>query len=293
MLLLLLTLNSSMKRTYIYTIDKKTTIKNYLQQKGYSKHSISFLKLNENSILVNKKKQYTNYLLNENDILEITFSEDKDESYFKQTNILPEIIYQDDDILVVNKPAFMLTHNSRSNDTISLAESIYGYDRDIVCHFITRLDKETSGLVLIAKNRYVCDLLSKQKINKLYYALVKGQAKSQIIEAPLLKENNKMVVNEKGLKAITEMSLIKYYDISDVSLIECKLLTGRTHQIRAHCNYIGLPIIGDKIYGCKSNTVNRQALHCHSISFIHPITNTPMQFEIGLANDLKILLESI
>lgn len=250
----------------------------------------------------------------------------KDEKNIKPSNIKLDILYEDKDMLVINKPAGMVVHPGAGNYKNTLANAlvfkyknklsnINGNLRPGIVH---RIDKETSGLLVIAKNNFSHSMLGKQfsehTIKRKYLALVWGvvrplNGKIETLISRNKKNRQMMAVSDiNGKKAITNYTTKKIFDIKDIpkiSLLECELETGRTHQIRVHMKYKGNPLIGDKQYGKKNlkykkidknfetklSHLNRQALHAKSIGFFHPTKNEFVNFESDLPKDYKKLLD--
>ena len=263
--------------------------------------------IDEGCFLVNGKKQKTSYKLKLND--EITFDEAELKNFINpDMTIKPwefklDILYEDDDVIVLNKPKELLCHPTKfeREKTLSNAllyhtkgklSSLGGLDRLGIVH---RLDKNTSGLMLAAKNDFAHENLSKQIRQKsairkyLAIALVEFSKKEGIIDKPLihsLKDDVKMMVSDVGLEAITHYKVLE--EFIGASLVELELKTGRTHQIRAHLSYIGHPIFGDSLYGAKSFMRNEfynlktteQLLQSYYLSFSHPKTNKIMEFHL-------------
>ena len=245
---------------------------------GFSKGVIVKLKENK-GIFVNEKSVTVRKEMRENDVLKVVILEEKSE------NIVPtpmdlDIIYEDDDILAVSKPYDMPTHPSMKHYSDTLANGVMHYfkDRNFTFRAVNRLDRETSGVVLIAKNRNSAHKLSKQLkeglIRKVYYALIEGEIspKSGIIDKPIARKDESVIlrhISEDGKRAVTE-----YETVSD-NLLRVQPITGRTHQIRVHLSYMRHPIIGDTLYGTKKDG-ERLMLHCGEMSFYHPVTNEKM-----------------
>ncbi|MBN8828033.1 MAG: RluA family pseudouridine synthase [Sphingobacteriia bacterium] len=248
------------------------------------------------------------------------------------TNIIPknsqsfDVIFEDEDLIVINKPPFVTVHPGAGNYQDTLVNELVAYVGDNLSGvggilrpgIVHRLDKDTSGLMIIAKNDKAHHSLSNQlktrELSRKYYALVYGvpSPKKGVITTQIARDRinrTKMkVVKSGGREAITEYKVIEIYLDDRFSLVECSLKTGRTHQIRVHMTHIGHSIIGDKTYGSKRGkgvqalpeevkvsieTFKRQALHAFSLGFIHPETNEPMQFEIELNDDMKVLIETL
>lgn len=227
----------------------------------------------------------------------------------KKTNIIPmflklDIVYEDDDLLIINKAPFLLTHPTLKTSDITLANAVVfyfkeKYGKELVPRFISRLDMNTSGLIMIAKNAYAQSFMQSEKanINKKYLALVEGYFKDEeiIVEKPIYKPELelKRIIDIKGQYAKTKFKLVKNFKALDIALVECELFTGRTHQIRVHLNHINHPIIGDNLYNENSiynKIVNRQMLHAYYLSFLHPTKNEILEIKIDMYHDMKELI---
>ena len=248
------------------------------------------------NILVNDNKVKNNYLVKINDIIDIDLNYNE-EIDIKPQDIKLDIIYEDDDLLVVNKESGMVVHpaNGHYEDTLVNAlmyhcNSLSKVNGDIRPGIVHRIDADTSGLLLVAKNDYTHNKLAEQlathSIHRIYLALVHGviNEDSGTIDAPIGRDKNnrkKMAVTDINSKdAITHFKVLKRY--KKASLIECNLETGRTHQIRVHMAYINHPIVNDNVYGYKKVDDKEfgQMLHAKTIGFIHPRTNKYMEFSI-------------
>ena len=219
-----------------------------------------------------------------------------------------EIVYEDDDLIVINKPQGLVVHpcSSTKNGTlvngllykIKNLSGINGVLRPGIVH---RLDKNTSGLMIVAKNDYAHNLLAKeieekQNFSRTYIALCEGHLKNQVgrVETFIardVKDRKKMAVSTSGKKAITNYNVLKSYEGYD--LVEFHLETGRTHQIRVHAKYLNHPIVGDDVYGKAVKGLNGQLLHSYKLSFIHPRTHEKMSFEIDLPQYFKEFLKKL
>ena len=212
-----------------------------------------------------------------------------------------DIVYEDEGLLVINKPEGIAVHPSILHYEDSLASGVkYYFEQNGIYKKIrpvNRLDLNTSGLIVFAKNEYIQENLIRQMerntFTKEYLAIVQGNLENEkgVIELPIARKEESIIercVSENGKKAITEYEVVK--KLNGYSLIKCRLLTGRTHQIRVHMAYIGHPLLGDTLYGEKSDLINRQALHSFKISFIHPITKKEIQLTSDIPKDfMKIL----
>lgn len=294
-----------MKKNMTYRIEEgNITIKDFLLSNNISSKAISTLKKQVDGILVNGKVQFTNYKLQPNDILSINLDENNDYENIIATKMDLNILYEDDDIVIVNKSADITVHPSKKYFTNSLVNGLTYYyqnkNMDVKLHCITRLDKETSGCVLFAKNRIAANCLSnmvKQKeISKTYLSLASGKINKQhfLISAPISRVSKGNILRcvdfQTGKEALTECFLLGYYPSNDISLLKCLLHTGRTHQIRVHLQYINHPIVSDSLYNKSCNLLLRQGLHCYNIRFIHPISHQLIDVTSQLPADLKQVL---
>lgn len=287
---------------YKITNNKYDNIKQVLKEEFHiSDRLLKKLKLNH-QIFLNYIPVNINYSdLKIGDLISIVldFEEEYDNIVPLKSNL--NIIYEDNYLLVVNKPSNMPVHPSCNHfeDSLSNIVKYYfdciGLKRKI--RIVNRLDKDTSGIVIFAKNEYIQEALIQQMKNntfkKEYLAILNGilEKNSDIISAPIARKENSIIercVNfETGDIAITHYDLIKTIN-NKYSLVHFVLETGRTHQIRVHSAYIGHPILGDTLYGSSSNLINRQALHAQKVSFIHPITEKIMILEAPLPEDMMI-----
>ncbi len=274
-----------MKRTFTFVIDSdydKKTVKSYLINKSrLSNTEIKRLKFASNGILLNGKRVYVNEILNEGDILAINLSDNKKCEIRPVQGIL-EILYEDDDLMVVDKPPFMPVHPSKGHPDDSLANIFVSYlsehNDNPVFRCVTRLDKNTSGVVLLAKNSLSHDRLRQQllahQIIKKYHAIVHGITDpSGTVSAAIIRPDAatiKRKVNPEGMPAVTHYNTVK--SENGLSFLEICPETGRTHQIRVHMAYINHPLCGDFLYGDENDGYKRHMLHSFSISFAHPVS---------------------
>jgi len=278
------------------------------QLEDVSRNSVQKL-ITDGNITVNEKKIKSNYKVKLNDLIYINMPEPEilDVVY---ENIPIDIVYEDDDLVVVNKFQGMVVHPAPGHYSGTLVNglmyhlknlsTINGVMRPGIVH---RLDMNTSGLMLVAKNdkshNFLAKCLKDHSINRIYYALVEGNVKddSGIIDAPLgrsEKDRKKRTVTYKNSKnAITNYWVLERF--GKHTLVKLKLETGRTHQIRVHMKYIGHPVVGDDVYGSKINrfNLNGQLLHSKSIGFIHPSTGEYMEFESDLPDYFQKVLRIV
>ena len=274
----------------------------------------SYIKIliDDNKVLVNNKSQKSGYKIKLNDSIDVTLEEKKNEDIVAQ-DIPLEILYEDDDIIIVNKPKGMVVHPANGNYTGTMVNSlmlshqgklssINGVIRPGIVH---RIDKDTSGILVVAKNDNAHKKLAAQfkvhSIKRKYIALVKGIIKedSLTIDMPIgrsIKDRKKMAVTNKNSRsAVTHIAILKRFYSSNVTLVEAQLETGRTHQIRVHMAYIHHPLVGDEIYGKKDNKfkVQGQMLHAKYLGFVHPSTGKFVEFEKDVPEYFKEILKSL
>lgn len=268
-----------------------------LQVRGLSRRILTSVKFEGGKLLVNGRSVTVRYQLAENDVIEVIFPPERRSELLVPEPIPINIVYEDDDVLVVNKPPYMATIPSNHHPRHTLANGIvHHYNQHKVpytVHVVTRLDRDTSGLLLVAKHRYSHSILFQNQkegsVNRSYQAIVSGQLKEKkgILDYPIDRSPNSII---KRMVASTGKRAVTHYQVKEVlekvSLVEINLETGRTHQIRVHFSFIGHPLIGDSLYDGDSTKLQRQALHCHKLGFHHPLTKQRMEFEIPLAEDL-------
>ncbi len=265
--------------------------------------------IDEGFILVNNKKEKASYKLDINDEIEIA-DFPKEESDLVAENIPLDIVFEDDQLLVINKPTGLVVHPGAGNFEHTLANALkYHSDNlsslngDFRPGIVHRLDKDTGGLLVVAKNdtahAFLADQLKDHTLGRKYYALVKGvieEDEGKII-APIGRDKKnrlKMAVDiRNGKEATTNFKVIERF--KDYTLLECILETGRTHQIRVHLAYIDHPVIGDPLYGKGNRTIYKdgQLLFAHHISFIHPKSKKKMEFDVPLPDYFKSIIDSL
>ncbi len=258
---------------------------------------------NNKKIFVNDNIAFVNDKVKLNDTISVLIDFEEDNSNIVPTKMDLQIVYEDDFMLILNKPAGIAIHPSCMHFDTSLSNGVKYYFDSInlkkKIRPINRLDKDTSGLVIFAKNEYIQECLVNQMKNKLfkkeYLAILNGilEKNKGTINAPIARENNSIIkrcVRDDGDVSITHYEVIKNLD-NNLCLVRFMLETGRTHQIRVHSAYIGHSIVGDTLYGFSSNLISRQALHSYKLEFIHPISKEKMCFEIELPDDMKLLVE--
>lgn len=282
-------------------IDKKSfrmKVSQYLREF----HNYSGRSLRNIEVYFNGNKVKTTFKLPQEGILIVKEKEKSTDLEAKYLNL--DIIYEDDDLLIINKPPFLLTHPTLKKVDITLANGIVYYFNDkykkkLVPRFVNRLDMNTSGLIVIAKNAFTQSFFQSENANieKKYLAIAEGIIEDDhfIIEKNIYKDGDRLdrIIDERGQYAKTEFKVIERFKNIGVTLVECKLYTGRTHQIRVHLKSINHPIIGDSLYNPESKynkIVNRQMLHSYFLEFNHPTTGKRLKFDIGLYKDMKDLI---
>ena len=306
-----------MRRILYYTVTREEAglrVDQYLKRRGYSRQILTELKKFAGSVSVDGEEYYMNRRLNAGGRMKVILTEEP-----KQQKIIPEklplaVVYEDEDILVVNKPAGMPTHPSMNHDRNTLAGAVVFYYRegdgargrkaregeaDFVFRCGNRLDRDTSGLTVIAKNMLAAAVLASMtasgRMHRQYLGIVRGSLVPEegTIDAPLGRRPGsvieRMIDREGGERAVTHYR--KLAEKNGHSLVLMELETGRTHQIRIHMKSIGYPLIGDYLYNPDMEYIGRQALHSARLCFPHPVTGEEMRFTAALPEDMRRVLE--
>lgn len=285
-------------------LDKAVSMKN----SNISRMAVQRM-IDENNILVNGKKTKSSYKLNLNDIVTIIIEPAK-EVEIKPENIPLDIVYEDSDILVVNKQKGLVVHPGNGNPDGTLVnaimakckDSLSGIGGEIRPGIVHRIDKDTSGLLIIAKNDKAHINMSNQikdhEVKKTYIALIRGRLKENnaTIDMPIArstKDRTKMAVSKNGKNAITHIKVIERF--KNYTLLDVNIETGRTHQIRVHLSQIGYPIVGDYVYSNGKNPfgVEGQMLHSYRLEFKHPITGKQMNLKADLPEYFENVLDQL
>ncbi len=283
----------NIKLRYIVTnedLSLKSVIRNRLK---ISNRLLIKLKKN-NKIFLNGRAVFINYAIKENDIIEVDIDFIEDDDIASQDMNL-QILYEDDYLLAINKPNGVVVHPSSYHPDKTIANGVkYYLKNNRKIRPINRLDRDTSGIVLFAKNEYIQEQFTNLDIEKEYVAIVKGipRVKHGTINARIARKDGSIMercVSEAGQVAITHYEIVKNND--KYSVLNVKLETGRTHQIRVHLSYIGHPILGDSMYGDECELMKRQALHSYKTSFTHPITGEKISIVAPIPEDMQILIE--
>lgn len=289
-----------------YQIDKDDHYDNILhvlkEQFLLSDRLITKLK-KANKIYLNDLPTYTKKSVTVGDKVSVLIDFEEDNSNIVASNIPLDIIYEDDYLLVINKPANIAIHPSILHFDNSLSNGVKFYFDKLglkkKIRIVNRLDRNTSGIVVFAKNEYIQECLIKQmktkELKKEYLAIAKGilESKSDTLNFPIARKEGSIIertVSSDGDSAITHYDIVK--EFNNLSLVHIVLETWRTHQIRVHFSYIGHPILGDTLYGSPSELINRQALHSYKLTFIHPVTKKVLSLEATLPNDIKNIINN-
>lgn len=273
----------------------------------YSREFIGKL-IKNNLVTVNGKSVKASKKLELNDKIIINSEEYEQDTTIVPTKMSLNIVYEDDDVMVINKPSGLVVHPGSGNYTNTLVNGLMYYTKnlsdingDVRPGIVHRIDKDTSGLLLVAKTNKAHEILAEDFKNKLvkreYIALLNGVFKqgSATIDAPIGRDKNyreRMTVTAENSKnAVTHMKVLKRY--KKYTLVSCVLDTGRTHQIRVHMAYIGYPVHNDPVYAKGEATDFGQFLHSYKMKFTHPITKKEMEFEAPLPKEFKEFLETI
>ena len=295
-----------MNRTIHYHIGADCSglsVEQFLRRQGYSSPNLKEIKRMPKSVLVNGKHYYMKQTLKEGDHLSIYIRETGCSKHIPPVNLPLDIVYEDEDLIVINKPAGMPIHPSLNNYTNSLANALAWYyqkqKKPFIFRCCNRLDRDTSGLTVVAKHLVSGSILSnmvfRREMYREYLAIARGAVlpRSGTVTAPLARKEGTIIERvvdwNRGEKAITHYRVVQ--TVNGHSLISLNLETGRTHQIRVHMQYLGFPLIGDYLYNPDMEYICRQALHSHRIKFKHPITGELMDFTAPLPEDMQNVLK--
>ncbi|WEV45445.1 RluA family pseudouridine synthase [Streptococcaceae bacterium ESL0687] len=287
-----------------YTAEQdQIKIKTVLAKNGISRRLLTKIKFRGGKILLNGKEEIVTKFADKGDVIEVTLPPEGVSERLEPEYYPLDIVFEDEHFIVINKPAgyASVTSSVHPRGTISNFIQDYlirqNYENKKV-HLVTRLDRNTSGLMLFAKHGFAHSLMDKmlqeKTIEKRYFALVEKSEKLSLegeIEAPIAREDGSIIkrcVAEEGKYARTSYRLVK--SSADISLLDIKLHTGRTHQIRVHFSYLAAPLLGDDLYGGSLDKIKRQALHCHKLKFVHPLTQELITLDSDLPSDMKSLI---
>lgn len=293
-----------MKETLLKcTVKENSTIKDVIiKEFDISSRLLRKLKLKQ-QILCNGKVAWINGIARVGDEIVVNVASEEEAENIKSEVGTIDVLYEDDSLLIINKSGNMVVHPTCLHQSGTLANFVKYYlenkDEQIKIHFVNRLDRETSGVIVLSKNEYAQDILTKQMQSRLftkeYIAIVYGIIEQDFgtIDMPIKREPDSIMtrmVAIDGDKAVTHFEVIKRME--DMTVIRLKLETGRTHQIRVHCKAIGHPILGDGLYSeRKTDLINRQALHSYKTCFVHPITKKKLEIVADLPSDMKKIID--
>ena len=295
-----------MNRTIQYSVTTPGApirVSQFLRHKGFSARHLARLKRTADSVWVNGQSVFLNYPVQTGDLLTLRIQENETSENIRPVPLPLDILFEDEDLLVVNKSAGMPIHPSFDNRDNSLANALAWYfsqqNKSFVFRCCNRLDRDTSGLTVIAKHSFAASILSemgqRREIHREYLAIVRGTPTPAFgtICAPLGRKPGSIIERvvdfECGEPAVTHYKLIGHTKMH--SLVSLCLETGRTHQIRIHMKYLGFPLIGDYLYNPDMEHIQRQALHSHTLAFQHPITREKLSFTAPLPADMQAVLD--
>jgi len=258
-----------------------TELKPFLTEMGFSSDYTGQLLREKKNVQINGRTYDVDFTLKKGDVVRVTVEDEKTDIWPSDGEI--DIVYEDEYFLVVNKPSCLASVPTIRHYSDNLCSRVAGYyvrtNQGCGIHIINRLDYETKGLVVFAKNRFVCNIAKKCRIEKMYSATVEGilKEKEGIVDRPIYKEgkNKKRLIDERGMKAVTAYRVVS--ESEEGSFLEFTLKTGRTHQIRLHMASLGHPLTGDTLYGRKEGHFD---LCCRKISFVFPLNGNEYKFEL-------------
>ncbi|MBQ6824826.1 MAG: RluA family pseudouridine synthase [Clostridia bacterium] len=285
--------------------DSGRTVLSFLKQRGYSSRVLAALKRNPYGITIGKKRVTVQKQLRAGDLLTVRIANKEsqvDNEHIPPVEMPLSVVYEDEDVLVLNKPPHMATHPSLGNHGDTLANGVAFYmaqkGKEFVFRPVHRLDKDTSGAILLGKNAHSAGVLGedlkKNKVTRTYLAVLSGRLPERkgTVDAPIARVPGSVLarhVSPEGDRAITHYEVLAQNDA--VSLVRLRLDTGRTHQIRVHMAYLGAPVAGDFLYGTEDPALGRQALHSETLSFTQPVTGEALFFRCPLPKDMADYLK--
>ncbi|RGY98710.1 RluA family pseudouridine synthase [Clostridium sp. AM58-1XD] len=301
-------MNSVYSRRFTYTIseqDAGQTAEQFLRSQGYSKNLIVQLRKNPMGITMDGELIYTTRRLLKGDRLSILLTEEESSANIVPSAMPLDVVYEDGDILIINKAAGVPIHPSQGNFSNTLANAAAWYfqqkQEPFIYRAVNRLDRDTTGLLILARHSLAACILSemvaRREIHREYLAVAEGRVPDAgTISAPIARVDGSTIERcvdfETGEAAVTHYRCLRYNATYDCSLVSLRLETGRTHQIRVHMKYIGHPLPGDFLYNPDYRLIGRQALHSCRLSFLHPITKKELHFEAPLPDDMKFVTET-
>ena len=291
-----------------FSINESVLLRDAISQYGISKKALTSIKYDGGQILVNGEEKTVRHTLAKGDKVTIVFPREKKSEGLIAEEMFFAILFEDEHLLVISKKAGISTIPSREHPMGTLANGICGYleknSSASTVHIVTRLDKDTSGIVCIAKHRHAHHLLSEMQkagaISRTYEAIVHGYVEqdSFLIDAPIGRKDNSIIermIDPEGKQAKTSVEVLSRFTVKGEKLshVRLKLFTGRTHQIRVHMMSVGHPLLGDDLYGGRLNLICRQALHAQKLELVHPFTKQPLYIEDKYPMDLQAIFDII
>jgi 23S rRNA pseudouridine1911/1915/1917 synthase len=301
-----------MRSEFIYTMtyeEKGHTVGQFLTHLGYSRRLIISLKQREDYLTMNGAMCFVNHRIAAGEVLHVKLPPEEFDERIVPSQMPMDIVYEDDDILVVNKAANVPIHPSQGHQEYTLANGLMYHFREkgepFTFRVINRLDRDTTGLLIVARHALsacvLADQIRNRTIKRTYLAAMKGNLAETfpegngIVDAPIGRVDGSAIereVNfETGESALTHVQLLSYDPATDTSLAELHLETGRTHQIRVHMKYCGHPLYGDFLYNPDYRFIGRQSLHSWKLEFTHPVTHELMQFTAPVPEDMRCFLK--
>lgn len=298
-------LGRNMQISWEYVESSPIKIRTFLKLKGVSRRLLTKVRYRGGHILLNGKEGRKTDKMCTNDRLTLILPPENSKNSLIPSYVPLDVLYEDRDFLIVNKPPGVASIPSPLHPTDSLVNRVWGYYqlkqyRGIIPHIVTRLDRDTSGIVLFAKHCYAHSLLDVQlkchRVQKYYLAILTGQLKNQhvLINLPIDRDPSSIIkrqVTDKGVNASSEIQQVQCLREA-YTLCRIQLHTGKTHQIRVHCSYLGHPLVGDSLYGGQRHVpVQRQALHCEQLIFKHPFLDKVINIKCNLPRDMQIFIQ--
>ena len=284
--------------------DEPQRLKEFLKEKGISRRIIGRTKFHGGAFFVNDREVRVREMLKPGDWVQLKLPAEEPNPNLATIEGPLDILFEDEHFLLINKPVGLISVPSPGHrgDTVASRVKSYlieqGYRHQVV-HVVTRLDRYTSGVMLIAKNTLahsmMGQLLDERMLEKYYQAIIEGELEKEtdLIDAPIARSEDSIIerrVHKSGKPSLTEYKKIKVLR-DDLTLIHLALHTGRTHQIRVHMSHIGHPLVGDDLYGGSKELLNRQALHCYKLKFIHPFTGEGLEITAPLPEDMQNIVD--
>lgn len=296
-----------MKIEWIHQKEDHSVLKSILKSRGFSKRLLSKIKFRGGKLELNGFPVTVRAVVKKGDRICVTLPDEKGNDYLIPSDEPIDVLYEDDHVLLIDKPTGVASVPSPTHREDTMANRVKGYVQKLsyqhqAIHVVTRLDRDTSGVMLFAKHSMAHSLLDTQlrakQIKKMYTALLEGtwlDADHGMIDKPIARSDESIILRKVALggkEALTEYWVKQRY--TDTTLVDVQLHTGRTHQIRVHFSYSGHPLVGDDLYGASViQDFNRQALHCASVSFVHPFFDEEIHVTSPIPSDMKKLLNQL